>query len=111
MLRYASPFPSTPHHLQHGCQLAANWLPTVEDYADNEDNDLDDVSDSDSLPDDSNLVDSPPDVRVIGAAAFSSLMKQGCFWGSLSVPNLAHTEAHTAFHAHNVPLQSLNNPK
>ena len=87
-LRFALPFyPSSP----------ATWLPMVEDYADNEDNDLDDVSDSDSSPDDSeppaddsSPVDSPPDVCVIGAAAFSSLMKQGCFWGSLSVSDLAH---------------------
>ena len=100
-LRFALPFyPSSP----------ATWLPTVEDYADNEDDDLDDVSDSDSSPDDSeppaddsNPVDSPPDVRVIGAAAFSSLMKQGCFWGSLSVSDLAHAEAHAAFRAQRPP--------
>ena len=79
MLCFALPFyPSLP----------SAWLLTVEDYANN----------SESLADNGTPMDLPPNVHVIGTVAFSSLMKQGCFWGSLLVSDLVHAEAHATYY-------------
>ena len=72
-------------------------MPTVEDFDEDADDSASDASSSDESDDSSE--DQPPEVRIIGAAAFSRLMKHGCFWGTLSVSDLEHAEARGALRA------------
>ena len=48
----------------------------------------------DSTPNlDLDALPKPPKVQTIGAATFSTLMKQGYFWGSIVVSDILHTDA------------------
>ena len=49
-------------------------------------------TDPDTLP-------KPPKVWTIGAATFSTLMKRGCFWGSIVVSNVLHAVAQATLRA------------
>ena len=60
--------------------------------SDKDTEDLTPNPDPDALP-------KPPEVRIIGAAAFSTLMKQGCFWGSIAVSDLLHADAQATLRA------------
>ena len=86
-LRYALPF----------YQSEPTWALTVEDFDKDADDSASDASSSDES--DNSPEDQPPEVRIIGAAAFSRLMKHGCFWGTLSVSDLEHAEARGALRA------------
>ena len=57
-----------------------------------------DTEDSTPNPD-PDALPKPPEVRIIGAAAFSTLMKQGCFWGSIAVSDLLHADAQATLRA------------
>ena len=78
------------------------WMPTITDVEEDLSDDVSDTSTDlgDPVSDDEDPSAEPmPQVRFLGAAAFSTLMKQGCFWGSLSVSDLVHAEAQSALRA------------
>ena len=94
-LRFASPYPSSG---------TTTWYPTLttlsEDPMEDDPSMVSDKDTEDSTPNpDLDALPKPPEVRIIGAAAFSTLMKQGCFWGSIAVSDLLHADAQATLRA------------
>ena len=89
VLRFASPYPSSG---------TTTWYPTLttlsKDPMEDDPSMVSDEDTEDSTPNpDPDALPKPPEVRIIGAATFSTLMKQGCFWGLIAVSDLLHADA------------------
>ena len=80
------------------------WYPTLttlsEDPMEDNPSMVSDEDTEDSTPNlDLDTLPKPSEVRITGAAAFSTLMKQGCFWGLIVVSDLLHADAQAMLRA------------